>query len=74
VRRWPRAIPQYELGHGRYIELAAEIERLNPGLRIGGNLRHGVSVPHCVRNAPALAEGLLHLPRGEGAAGLGAPD
>jgi oxygen-dependent protoporphyrinogen oxidase len=55
VRRWPRAIPQYELGHGRFIERAEEIERQNPGLRISGNFLRGISVPDCIRNATALA-------------------
>lgn len=56
VRRWPRAIPQYELGHGRFIERAAEIERELPGVRLGGNFLRGVSVPDCIKNAAALAE------------------
>ncbi|HEY2740098.1 MAG TPA: protoporphyrinogen oxidase, partial [Thermoanaerobaculia bacterium] len=55
VRRWPRAIPQYELGHGRFIERAEEIERQNPGLRISGNFLRGISVPDCIRNATSLA-------------------
>jgi oxygen-dependent protoporphyrinogen oxidase len=59
VRRWPRAIPQYELGHGRFLDLAREIESALPGLRIGGNFLRGVSVPDCIRNATALAEELL---------------
>jgi protoporphyrinogen/coproporphyrinogen III oxidase len=59
VRRWPRAIPQYELGHGRFVERAAEIERALPGLRIGGNSLRGVSVPDCIRNATAMATELL---------------
>jgi oxygen-dependent protoporphyrinogen oxidase len=59
VRRWPRAIPQYELGHGRFVERAAEIERTLPGLRIGGNFLRGVSVADCVKNATALADELL---------------
>ena len=59
VRRWPRAIPQYELGHGRFVERAREIERALPGLRIGGNFLAGVSVPDCIRNATALAGELL---------------
>ncbi|HWN43318.1 MAG TPA: protoporphyrinogen oxidase, partial [Thermoanaerobaculia bacterium] len=37
VRRWPRAIPQYELGHGRFLDMAREAESALPGLRIGGN-------------------------------------
>lgn len=59
IRRWPRAIPQYELGHGRFLDLAREIESALPGLRIGGNFLRGVSVPDCIRNATALAEELL---------------
>jgi len=59
VRRWPRAIPQYELGHGRFVERAREIERSLPGLRLAGNFLGGVSVPDCIRNATVLAEGML---------------
>jgi oxygen-dependent protoporphyrinogen oxidase len=55
VRRWPRAIPQYELGHGRFVARAEEIERDVPGLRISGNFLRGISVPDCIRNATALA-------------------
>ncbi|MEO6195049.1 MAG: protoporphyrinogen oxidase [Thermoanaerobaculia bacterium] len=59
VRRWPRAIPQYELGHGRFVERAREIERSLPGLHLAGNFLGGISVPDCIRNATALAEGML---------------
>jgi len=59
IRRWPRAIPQYELGHGRFLDMAREAEAALPGLRIGGNFLRGVSVPDCIRNATSLAEELL---------------
>jgi oxygen-dependent protoporphyrinogen oxidase len=59
IRRWPRAIPQYEVGHGRFLEQAREIEAALPGLRIGGNFLHGVSVPDCIRNATELAGAML---------------
>jgi oxygen-dependent protoporphyrinogen oxidase len=59
IRRWPRAIPQYEIGHGRFLDLAREIEANLPGLRIGGNFLRGVSVPDCIRNASALAAEML---------------
>lgn len=59
VRRWRRAIPQYEIGHGRFVERAREIERELPGLRIGGNFVGGVSVPDCIKNGTALAEEML---------------
>lgn len=59
VRRWPRAIPQYELGHGRFVERAREIERALPGLAVGGNFLAGVSVPDCIKNATAMAAQML---------------
>lgn len=59
VRRWPRAIPQYEVGHGRFVEKAREIEETLPGLRIGGNFLSGVSVPDCIRNGVEVAEEML---------------
>lgn len=58
IRRWPRAIPQYEVGHGRFVERAKEIEQALPGLRLGGNHLGGVSVPDCIKNATVLAEAL----------------
>ncbi len=55
VRRWPRAIPQYEIGHGRFVDLARTLESDLPGLYLGGNFLYGVSVPDCVRNGVRLA-------------------
>jgi oxygen-dependent protoporphyrinogen oxidase len=59
VHRWPRAIPQYELGHGRFVALRRELERDLRGLHLGGNFLHGISVADCVRNALAAADGIL---------------
>lgn len=59
IRRWPRAIPQYELGHGRFVELAGALEAALPGLHIAGNVVGGVSVADCVKNGTALARSLL---------------
>lgn len=59
VRRWPRAIPQYEVGHGRFIDRAREIEQALPGLHIGGNFLGGVSVPNCIQNGTELAERMV---------------
>lgn len=59
LARWPRAIPQYEVGHGRFVELARALERELPGLHLAGNFRGGVSVPDCIQNATDLAERIV---------------
>jgi protoporphyrinogen/coproporphyrinogen III oxidase len=62
IHRWPRAIPQYEVGHGRFVGRAQEIERALPGLRFGGNFLGGISLPDCIRNATAMAKEILDAP------------
>lgn len=58
LTRWPRAIPQYEVGHGRFVDLAQQLERDHLDLRIGGNYLHGVSVGDCIGTARQLARSL----------------
>lgn len=54
IVRWPRAIPQYVIGHvERVAEIEREAERL--GLRVLGNFMHGVSVGDCVKAATVAA-------------------
>lgn len=55
---WPRAIPQYELGHlGRLARIDRALDRL-PGLHLRANWRDGISLVDCVANARALADAL----------------
>ena len=58
ITRWPRAIPQYEMGHLGRIARVAEAEKAVPGLRFCANYRGGVSVGDCIANAHATAESL----------------
>jgi oxygen-dependent protoporphyrinogen oxidase len=51
VTRWPRAIPQYEAGHGERLAAVERAEREQPGLFFLGNYRGGISVGEVVRNA-----------------------
>jgi len=53
---WDAAIPQYNLGYGKYLELIKACETANPGLYIGGNVRDGISVPNCVCAGLRLAK------------------
>ncbi len=41
---YPKAIPQYNLGYGRYRGLLTEIEKQAPGLFFAGHYRDGVSL------------------------------
>ena len=59
TRVWPEAIPQYNLGHGAFVERAAALEARHPGLHVSGNLLHGVSVADCITNAALLARRIL---------------
>jgi oxygen-dependent protoporphyrinogen oxidase len=55
-RTWPRAIPQYKVGHGRFIETIRENEAQHPGLLVGGNARDGISLSYCIEGGRRLAE------------------
>jgi oxygen-dependent protoporphyrinogen oxidase len=58
VRRWPRRLPQYEVGH---LERIAELERLVaqiPGLHLLGNSYRGVGIPDLIRDARATARAI----------------
>ena len=41
---YPQAIPQYEVGYGRFKDLLSDIERRAPGLYFAGHFRDGISL------------------------------
>lgn len=59
VKRWPRAIPQYNLGHLSVVRAVEDVEQRTPGLHITGNFRGGISVTDCIEHSRALSERLL---------------
>lgn len=61
ITRWPRAIPQYRVGHDTRVARIDAALAASPGLRLLGNWRGGVAMDHCVREATALAA--AELPR-----------
>ena len=52
---WPKAIPQYQLGHLPKVALIDEALTQFPGLHLRSNWRDGVAVGDCVENALQLA-------------------
>jgi protoporphyrinogen/coproporphyrinogen III oxidase len=58
VRRWPRSLPQYAVGH---LDRMTELESLlseTPGLHLVGSAYHGVGLPDLIRDGRALARSL----------------
>ena len=56
ISRWPRAIPQYRIGHGRLLAEVEAFEGEHPGLFLGGNFRGGISMADCFTQAHAMSE------------------
>lgn len=52
---WPRAIPQYVLGYGRFKDLLDEVERRNPGFHLAGSYRGGVSLADAIASGEQAA-------------------
>ncbi len=55
IRRWPRAIPQYGLGHASVMDALDAAEKASPGLYFCANYRRGIAVSDCVQAAAVTA-------------------
>jgi oxygen-dependent protoporphyrinogen oxidase len=63
VIRWPKAMPQYEVGH---LDLVARIRGgLPEGLFVTGQAYDGVGIPDCVRAAGAAAQAVSRYLNGD---------
>lgn len=58
--RWPRAMPQYLVGHCSLVERIQEGTRRLPGLELVGNAYAGVGIPQCIRSAKSAAHSIAH--------------
>ncbi len=52
---WKHAIPQYNLGHEKFLDTIATCEEQHQGLYIGGQVRDGIALPACISAGEALA-------------------
>ena len=59
IRRYARAIPQYDRGHGDRMRVLDRAERELEGLTLAGNYRGGISVGDVVASGRRAAEGIL---------------
>jgi oxygen-dependent protoporphyrinogen oxidase len=66
---YPRAIPQYNVGYGRYRDQMSEIETKAPGLFLAGHYRDGVSLGDSILSGMTVADRVeKHLLRNNAAA------
>jgi oxygen-dependent protoporphyrinogen oxidase len=56
TRTWPKAIPQYNVGYGKYRNLLNDIEAQSPGLYFAGHYRDGVSLGDSIVSGVNIAE------------------
>jgi oxygen-dependent protoporphyrinogen oxidase len=55
VFRWPRATPQYVVGHAERVKRIDERLAALPGLFVSGSGFRGTGIPDCVADARAVA-------------------
>lgn len=58
---YPRAIPQYNVGYGRFKELMTKIEAEAPGFYLAGHYRDGVSLSDSILSGVNVAERVAAL-------------
>jgi oxygen-dependent protoporphyrinogen oxidase len=56
VTFWPRALPQYNLGHGDRLAAVAKLLRKHPGIWLVGNYLKGPAIGSCVEQALSIAD------------------
>ena len=61
VFRWPKAMPQYTLGHRERISAVEQTLQSETGLFLAGNAYAGVGIPDCIRSGERAADGALRV-------------
>ncbi|MEZ4521625.1 MAG: protoporphyrinogen oxidase [Thermomicrobiales bacterium] len=59
VYRWPRALPQYNLGHPGRMSRIEALSTEYPGLVLAGAAYRGVGIPDCIQDGAARARDVL---------------
>ncbi len=62
VARWPRAMPQYTMGHADRVARIFALAAAHPGLFLAGASFRGVGIPDCITSAWSAADAAIsHL-------------
>jgi len=60
LKRWGKAIPQYNFGYEKVIHAKSQFEGANRGIYLAGNYTGGISVGDCIKNAWDMSNLLTH--------------
>lgn len=60
IRRYPKSMPQYQVGHQERVERIEKEAARWPTLALTGNGYHGIGIPDCIHQAEMAAEKLVH--------------
>jgi len=61
IKRWARAIPQYNLGYEKIIDSIESFKKNNAGFFFCSNFYHGISVSDCIKNSVTTTEEVLEF-------------
>lgn len=59
VKKWERAIPQYNLGYGKLIDAIENFENGSRDILFCANFRGGIALADCIKNARVVADRLI---------------
>ncbi len=59
IQPWPKAIPQYNIGHQQILDEVEKFEKTNPGVFLSGNFRGGISVGDCIKQSKVMADRIV---------------
>lgn len=59
IKGWERAIPQYNIGHKKFIDWAENFQKRFKNIYISGNLLYGISVADCITNSTEMVKEIL---------------
>ncbi len=59
VTRWPRSMPQYEIGHLDRVQRIDNHLLQIPTLKLAGNAYRGAGIPDCIRSGEHAADELV---------------
>jgi protoporphyrinogen/coproporphyrinogen III oxidase len=68
LHRWPKAMPQYRVGHQATVAQIEALAAQQAGVHLAGAAYHGLGIPDCIRDGERAAAAVLSELRGAASA------